>query len=88
MRYHVCMTKADKILQKMRNNPRDWRITDVQALAERFGIDVRNPRGSHVILSHSGVTEILSVPAHKPVKQIYIRKLVEMIDAIGGTDDD
>jgi hypothetical protein len=38
------MTKADKIIARMRNNPRDWRIEDLEALAHRHGIDYRrNP---------------------------------------------
>ncbi|MBF0383297.1 MAG: type II toxin-antitoxin system HicA family toxin [Magnetococcales bacterium] len=60
----------------------------METIAERFGLDVRNPRGSHVILSHPTVMEILSIPAYRPVKPIYIRKLIEMIDAIGGSYDD
>lgn len=76
------MAKAEKIIVRMRNNPRDWRIEDVQSVADRFGMEMRNPRGSHVILSHPEVTEILSVPAHRPIKPIYIRKLIEMIDTI------
>ncbi|MBF0134784.1 MAG: type II toxin-antitoxin system HicA family toxin [Magnetococcales bacterium] len=76
------MTKAQKVLQKMRNSARDWRIEEIKTLAERYGMIVRNPRGSHVIFSHPSVTEILSIPAHKPLKPVYIFKLVEMIDTI------
>ncbi|MBF0415856.1 MAG: type II toxin-antitoxin system HicA family toxin [Magnetococcales bacterium] len=61
---------SDKVIRKMRNNPRDWRIEDIQAIAHRYGVTIRNPRGSHVIVSHPNVTEVLSIPAHKPVKPI------------------
>lgn len=81
------MSKGDKLLRGMRNNPRDWRLDDVLTIAGRFGIEVRNPRGSHVVLCHGAVTDILSIPARKPVKPVYIRKLVEMIDRIEGNDD-
>lgn len=76
------MTKADKLIQKMRNNPRDWRIEDIQTIVHRYGMDIRNPRGSHVIVTHPDLAEALSIPAHKPVKPVYIRKLVEMIDIL------
>ncbi|MBF0131230.1 MAG: type II toxin-antitoxin system HicA family toxin [Magnetococcales bacterium] len=76
------MAKADKIIQKMRNNPRDWRIEDIQAIAQRYGMDIRNPRGSHVIVTHPHLTEALSIPAHKPVKPVYVRKLVAMIEIL------
>tara|TARA_B100000315_G_C14069388_1_gene359910 strand:- start:235 stop:480 length:246 start_codon:yes stop_codon:yes gene_type:complete len=81
------MGKGGKLLRDMRNNPRDRRIDDVLTIARRFGIEVRNPRGSHVVLFHGAVADILSIPARKPVKPVYIRKLVDMIDRIEGKDE-
>ncbi len=81
------MGKADKILRRMQNNPRDWRIEDVNVVAGQFGLQIRNPRGSHVVLFHTACEEILSIPAHRPIKPIYIRRLIGMIDKIEGTDD-
>jgi hypothetical protein len=75
------MTKADKIITRMRNNPRDWRIEDLEALADRHGIDYRQPSTSHVTFSYSGLSP-LSVPAHKPVKPIYIRLFLELLEQI------
>jgi hypothetical protein len=43
------MTKAEKLLEKMRRNPCDWRIEDLESLAERHGLEVRKPGGSHAI---------------------------------------
>ena len=37
------MTKIEKLLTKMRNNPRDWKIEDVKVIADRFGIKYRQP---------------------------------------------
>jgi len=31
------MGAAEKVLARMRNNPRDWHIEDPQAVAARFG---------------------------------------------------
>lgn len=81
------MAKVDKLLRDMRNNPRDWRIDDVITVARRHGFEIRNPRGSHVIFCHPGLTEILSIPTRKPVKPVYIRKLVDMIDTTERDDD-
>jgi predicted RNA binding protein YcfA (HicA-like mRNA interferase family) len=76
------MTKTDKILEKMRNNPRDWQIADLEIIAERLGITVRQGKGSHVSFSHPKRVDILTVPAHRPVKQVYIKKFVSFIDAL------
>ena len=75
------MTKADKILARMRNNPRDWRIEDFKALADRRGIDYRQPGTSHVTFSYPGLSP-LSVPAHKPIKPVYIRLFLELLEQI------
>lgn len=75
------MTKADKILEKLRTNPRDWRIEDLETVAKRHGLTVRRPAGSHVIFQKPGVSLEVSVPAHKPIKAIYVRRLIELIDA-------
>ena len=50
------------IIARMRNNPRDWRIEDLEALADRHGIDYRQPGTSHVTFSYPGLSP-LSVPA-------------------------
>jgi hypothetical protein len=44
------MVKADKTLEKMRNNPMNWHLADLEAVACRLGIAVRRGKGSHVTL--------------------------------------
>jgi antitoxin HicB len=36
------MTRADKTLEAMRANPRDWRIGSLEAVAAAFGVNVRS----------------------------------------------
>ena len=75
----------DKLLERMRNNPRDdWRIDHIETLANRYGFSINRPRGggSHVTLRHdSGIK--LTIPARRPIKPVYIRRLVQMIDSAG-----
>lgn len=80
------MARADKLLEAMRANPRDWRIEDVVTACEGFGIACTAPRkGSHYKVKHVERNEILTIPAHRPIKPIYIRDLVRFIDAVQGT---
>ncbi len=73
------MTKADKTLQKMRNNSDGWRIEDLQAIARRFGIDWRHDGTSHcVFVTAAGKT--LPVPAKRPIKPIYIKKFLAILE--------
>lgn len=77
------MTALDKLVRRMRNNPRDWRIEDIEKVAEHYGFRCRKTSGSHVTFSHAALEDILTVPAHKPVKPVYVRKLLTMMDEVG-----
>lgn len=79
----LSMSKSEKKLESMRANPRaDWRISDVETVAEAYGVTVRKPGGSHVSLSHPTIRRILTIPARRPIKAPYIRDFVEFIDEI------
>lgn len=52
------MSKVDKTLDKMRVNPRDWRIEDLESVAKHHGLTVRRPGGSHVIFQKQGVVSL------------------------------
>jgi len=81
------MTKLDKLLEKMRRNPRDWRIEDLESLALRFGLEVRKPGGSHAIFFHELSGRQLSVPAKRPIKPIYVTAFLALLDEIEVDDE-
>ena len=55
-------------LEGMRANPQsDWRIED---------------GSSHYKISHPRMREILTIPSKRPIKAVYIRKLVKFIDEV------
>jgi predicted RNA binding protein YcfA (HicA-like mRNA interferase family) len=77
------MSRADKRLDSMRQNPRgDWRIDDLKTVAERLGMKVRESGGSHVVFSHPSCPTVLTVPARRPIKPVYIRRFVDLVDEI------
>ena len=65
--------------------PAGWRIEELQAVAKENLIEWRRPGrgGSHVIFSAPGVREIASVPAKRPIKPVYIKQFLALIDAAG-----
>jgi hypothetical protein len=74
-----------KRLARMGENPRaGWTISDVQALCAEFEIACQPPRGggSHYKISHAAVPEILTIPFKRPIKPVYIRKLVSFVKAV------
>jgi hypothetical protein len=81
------MSKVEKLLARMRANPRDWDITDLKVLARHHGVDWRQPGTSHVTFTAAGQIPV-TVPAHKPVKPVYIKKFLALLDAIGVHDEE
>jgi hypothetical protein len=74
-------------LDRMRSNPAgDWAISDVEAVCREFGIRCTAPSGggSHYKVSHPSRRDILTIPRRRPVKPVYIRKLVRFIEAVAG----
>jgi hypothetical protein len=66
------MSQHEKQLAAMRRNPQgDWRIEDLKSIADRCGIPHRQPGSSHVTFAPEGAPGV-TVPAHKPIKPVYI----------------
>lgn len=78
------MARIDKLLMSMRRNPQgDWTIGDVEAVCRAYHIDCTTPsRGSHYQLRHDRIPGRLTIPSRRPIKTIYIRLLLDMIDAL------
>ena len=76
---------AGKTILKMRKSQVGWRIEELQMVAEANRVEWRRPGrgGSHVIFSVPGVREIVSVPARRPIKPVYIKQFLALIDALG-----
>jgi hypothetical protein len=79
------MSKFEKLLCGMRNNPAgDWDIDDIERVCNRVaGVIFLPPkRGDHYKVTHPSVQEILTIPAKRPIKAVYVQRFVSMIDSI------
>lgn len=72
------MGTADKLLERMCNNPRDWRIEQLKTVAQAYGIEWRQRGTSHLVFVRSD-GQTLPVPVNRPIKPIYIKKFVEFV---------
>jgi predicted RNA binding protein YcfA (HicA-like mRNA interferase family) len=72
----------EKLLERMRRNPHGWHIEDLQAMAEHFGLAWRHQGTSHVTFRHPDGAK-LTIPARRPIKPIYIRQFLAMLEQIG-----
>jgi hypothetical protein len=76
------MSKVDKKLQAMKTNPKaDWKMDDLKSLAHRYGIDYKQPGSSHVTFRCYNGAKV-TVPASKPIKPIYIKQFVELLETL------
>jgi hypothetical protein len=68
----------------MASNPMDnWSIEDVQSVCGLDGIQCIPPkRGRHFKITHPSMEEILTIPANRRIRPVYIRKLVEFIELV------
>ena len=80
------VSKAQKLIDAMANNPLDWTIDQVKTVAKASGLTVHCPGGSHHVVRNAAGAKI-SVPAHRPIKAIYIKKLIRLIQTGKGEND-
>ena len=73
------MNTATKLLLAMRRNPLDWQLAQLQTVARQHDVDWRHDKSSHCVFVRSD-GRTLSVPAHRSIKPIYIRKFIELIE--------
>jgi hypothetical protein len=83
------MARGEKLLERMRASPNGWRIEDVRTLCGAFDLDFDRPSGSsHYGVSHESQAHHLTVPFARPIKPVYIRKLVAFVDAVLAARED
>ena len=78
------MSRFEKLLDRMRNNPGgDWDINDIDSICRYLGMNCDPPRrGSHFTISHPKTNQILPIPAKRPLKPIYVKLFLTIVDSI------
>ncbi len=76
------VNQRSKLLQSMRNQPQGWRVEQLLSIAAYFGITCRNHGSSHHVFSYPGIDGGLCVPAHRPIKPVYIRQFLCLLDSV------
>ena len=77
------MTKRDKLLRKIRNNPAQVSFADLDGLLLASGFLRRAPRSgsSHVISTRAG--RVLSVPYKRPhVGRVYVKQALQILELL------
>jgi predicted RNA binding protein YcfA (HicA-like mRNA interferase family) len=67
----------------MRAHPKgNWKIADLEAVANSRGMTVRKSGGSHAVFSHPKTELRVAVPARRSIKPIYVRQFIELVNEI------
>jgi predicted RNA binding protein YcfA (HicA-like mRNA interferase family) len=79
------MNTGVRRLAQMRANPKgNWCIEELETIATACGMKVRKSGGSHAVFSHPAATLRVTVPTRRPIKPVYIRQFVELVEEIQG----
>lgn len=77
------------LLDQMRANPAaGWRLADIEKLCREFGARCTPPRGggSHFKVSHSSQRNLVTIPFRRPIKPVYIVRIVRYLEAARDAD--
>ncbi|MBN2548927.1 MAG: hypothetical protein JXB15_07205 [Anaerolineales bacterium] len=80
------MSKREKELEKFRNNPKNVRFEELEALLIYLGFEKRQESTSHAVFSIQGRPPI-TIPRRKPfLKAYYVKLALQAIDDLGLMD--
>jgi hypothetical protein len=80
------MTKREKRVKKIFQNPKAVPFKELDRVLKDFGFEVRQPKSgsSHYVYTKEDIQ--MSVPFKRPfVKEVYIKRVIELIG--GGADE-
>jgi predicted RNA binding protein YcfA (HicA-like mRNA interferase family) len=78
------MTKREKRLQKLRQNPNNVSFDELRKVLEAEGFVLDHATGSHFTFRVRSEFEIFTVviPFARPVKPVYVRQALAVIDIL------
>lgn len=72
------MSKKDKLIKAMKNNPKNIPFEDIKKLLEDHGYVYHNSGGSHFVFRKDNMASIV-IPYRKPIKAIYVKHVLEIL---------
>ncbi len=79
------MRKLQKLLERIRQNPKNVSFKDLSKVLEAYGFELKRTKGIHnsFVGRISGKSILLVIPYNEPLKIVYVKKALEHIDQIG-----
>lgn len=76
------MSKRDKLLEKLLNNPTNVKFETLQSLLIHFGFVERQPKGGSSHYTYTFKHYIITIPKHKPVNKVYVKRVLELLNEL------
>ena len=78
------MTKIEKKFERLLNNPKDVKWTELQAILKKFGLICEPPDGGSHWTVYDEISEAnVTVPVHNNrVKVVYMKKLIALLKEV------
>jgi len=73
------MSKKEKLIEAIKNNPKNVRFKDLKKILENIGYKAINRGGSHYVFTKEN-SKSLTIPYKKPVKIIYVKQVIKIIE--------
>ena len=81
------MSKREKAILRLRQNPNNVRFDELDAILLGLGLEKRQ-RGSHATYTLPGSPIILTIPHRKPfILPIYVKHVLQILDELDLLDD-
>ncbi len=73
------VSKKDKLIEAIENNPKNVKFEDLKKILENLGYAAVNGGGSHYVFSKKDSVS-LTIPYKRPVKVIYVKQVIRIIE--------
>lgn len=73
------MSKKDKLLQAIKNNPKDVKFETIKKFLTELGYEAHNNGGSHWVFRKEN-SQSITIPYKRPIKAIYVKMVLKLIE--------
>lgn len=80
------MSKNEKQLQKIKNNPTNVKFETLQSILISYGFSERIPKSGSSHHTFTYKEYIITIPKKKPVKTIYVKKVLSILEDLNLID--
>lgn len=75
------MSKYQKLLEQIKNNPKNVNFETIKKLLTKLGYGYRNSGGSHYVFNKDNYPTI-TIPYNKPIKAVYVKQVIRLIEEL------